>query len=313
MRLVANRMRGASGSEADTETSPGILLASGLHCRRDAVRFDHRVLRVPPKTLTKAVNLGSQLFGTVNTETGKIDWKPDEVEWAKIAVGRHVRHARWRFCCGSGRGGTPNSIRPDKRQRPAAGRACVRPNGVITLTAAASPGGRSRGGFGRHHVLGAALELLHLLPQRRVAALHQFQFVLDLGAEPLQFRLLAGHQRPLPGHRHFHLPHLRLERLLVLAKLLALLVELRRSLFILAASCSQLVGPLLQFGPGLRHEPAAGPGPVRPWRSGPRSAGAGSSARRSAAASPDALVLLLGRGDTVARSRWPPGASASSR
>ena len=65
------------------------------------------------------------------------------------------------------------------------------------------------------HVLGAALEPLHLVAQLNVAALHDFELVLNLGTQPLQLGLLAGHQCPLTGHTDFHLPHLVLGRLFV--------------------------------------------------------------------------------------------------
>jgi uncharacterized oligopeptide transporter (OPT) family protein len=85
LRWLTNRLRGVSSSEAATETSPGVLLASGYIaggtlCGLIVAFFTFL------DWLVNVVNLGKRYFGEVNPKTGKVEWKPDEVEWAKVAA-----------------------------------------------------------------------------------------------------------------------------------------------------------------------------------------------------------------------------------
>ena len=66
-----------------------------------------------------------------------------------------------------------------------------------------------------------ALELRELFPKGTIAALQDFKLVLDLSAQPLEFRFLSSDQSAFTGHGHFHVAHLLLERFLVFAELSA--------------------------------------------------------------------------------------------
>lgn len=83
IRWLTNRLRGVSASEAETETSPGVLLASGYIaggtlCGLIVAFFNFS------DTLVEAVNVGKKLFGEVKGD--KVEWTPDEVAGAKVAA-----------------------------------------------------------------------------------------------------------------------------------------------------------------------------------------------------------------------------------
>jgi hypothetical protein len=85
LRWLTDRLRGVSGPGAATETSPGVLLASGYIaggtlCGLVVAFFNFS------EGLVNAVNLGEKFFGTVNPATGKVEWHPDEVGWAKVVA-----------------------------------------------------------------------------------------------------------------------------------------------------------------------------------------------------------------------------------
>jgi putative OPT family oligopeptide transporter len=83
LRWLTNKMRGTSASEAETETSPGVLLASGYIaggtlCGLVVAFFNFS------EPLVEAVNIGKKLFGKL--EDGKLEWSPDDVAGAKVAA-----------------------------------------------------------------------------------------------------------------------------------------------------------------------------------------------------------------------------------
>jgi hypothetical protein len=84
MRLIADKLRGKPKSEAEAEMSPGVLLASGYIaggtlCGLIVAFLSFDVV----EPIRDFLNIGSRFFGKLN-EKGKPEWKPDEVEWAKI-------------------------------------------------------------------------------------------------------------------------------------------------------------------------------------------------------------------------------------
>ncbi|AMV29035.1 OPT oligopeptide transporter protein [Gemmata sp. SH-PL17] len=83
LRLVADKVRGKAKSEAESETSPGVLLASGFIAGGTLCGLIVAFFTFLPDQFNQAINLGFHLFSEVN-DKGKREWKPDEVEWAKI-------------------------------------------------------------------------------------------------------------------------------------------------------------------------------------------------------------------------------------
>jgi putative OPT family oligopeptide transporter len=83
LRLAADRLRGKPRSEAESETSPGVLLASGYIAGGTLCGLIVAFFAFSDD-LVRAVNLGLHLFGEVNPETGSREWAPDEVGWAKV-------------------------------------------------------------------------------------------------------------------------------------------------------------------------------------------------------------------------------------
>jgi uncharacterized oligopeptide transporter (OPT) family protein len=85
-RLIADRMRGQPKTEAESETSPGVLLASGYIAGGTLCGLIVAFFAFSD-SLTQMLNLGMHFFGSVNATTGKLEWKPDEVPGAKgVAV-----------------------------------------------------------------------------------------------------------------------------------------------------------------------------------------------------------------------------------
>ncbi|MBA4062498.1 MAG: oligopeptide transporter, OPT family [Isosphaera sp.] len=86
VRLLADRLRGGGArSEAEAETSPGVLLASGYIaggtlCGLLIAFFSFS------DDLTQALNFGFHLFAAPNPETGKPEWKPDADGTAKVVA-----------------------------------------------------------------------------------------------------------------------------------------------------------------------------------------------------------------------------------
>jgi uncharacterized oligopeptide transporter (OPT) family protein len=86
MRLIADRLRGKPKTEAESETSPGVLLASGYIAGGTLCGLIVAFFAFLPDSFNDALNLGLQLFGSLNPKTGKAEWKPDENSGAMIAA-----------------------------------------------------------------------------------------------------------------------------------------------------------------------------------------------------------------------------------
>jgi putative OPT family oligopeptide transporter len=83
IRLVADKLRGKPKTEAESETSPGVLLSSGYIAGGTLCGLIIAFFAFF-QNLQDAVNLGLHFFGETNAKTGKTEWKPDEVGWAKV-------------------------------------------------------------------------------------------------------------------------------------------------------------------------------------------------------------------------------------
>jgi putative OPT family oligopeptide transporter len=83
IRLVADRLRGKPKTEAESETSPGVLLSSGYIAGGTLCGLIIAFFAFVPE-LQNAINLGLHFFGEVSEKTGKKEWKPDEVGWSKV-------------------------------------------------------------------------------------------------------------------------------------------------------------------------------------------------------------------------------------
>ena len=83
-RLLADRLRGTPKTEAESETSPGVLLASGYIAGGTLCGLIVAFLVFVPD-VKQALTLGLHLFGTPN-EKGVREWEPDEVGWAKVTA-----------------------------------------------------------------------------------------------------------------------------------------------------------------------------------------------------------------------------------
>ncbi len=84
VRLVTDKLRGKPKSEAESETSPGVLLASGYIAGGTLCGLIIAFFAFMPAAFNDAINLGYHLFAQMDPNSGKIEWKPDEVEWSKI-------------------------------------------------------------------------------------------------------------------------------------------------------------------------------------------------------------------------------------
>jgi putative OPT family oligopeptide transporter len=85
LRLVADKLRGKPKSDADSETGPGVLLASGFIAGGTLCGLIIAFFTFLPDSFNQTINLGLHLFGEVNAKTGKTEWKPDENGPAKVA------------------------------------------------------------------------------------------------------------------------------------------------------------------------------------------------------------------------------------
>jgi uncharacterized oligopeptide transporter (OPT) family protein len=84
VRLLADRLRGKPKTEAESETSPGVLLASGYIAGGTLCGLIIAFFAFLPDRFNDLINLGSHLFAEVDPKTGKPDWKPDENHTAMI-------------------------------------------------------------------------------------------------------------------------------------------------------------------------------------------------------------------------------------
>jgi len=84
IRLAADRVRGKPKTEAESETSPGILLASGYIAGGTLCGLIIAFFAFMPDWFNEALNLGYRFFAELNPKTGKMEWEPDENNRAKI-------------------------------------------------------------------------------------------------------------------------------------------------------------------------------------------------------------------------------------
>lgn len=84
IRLAADRLRGKPRTEAESETSPGVLLASGYIAGGTLCGLIIAFFAFLPDKFNDAINLGYHLFAEMNEKTGKLEWKPDENHRAMV-------------------------------------------------------------------------------------------------------------------------------------------------------------------------------------------------------------------------------------
>ncbi|MBY0513324.1 MAG: oligopeptide transporter, OPT family [Gemmataceae bacterium] len=84
LRLVADRLRGKPASEAESETSPGVLLASGYIAGGTLCGLIIAFFVFLGEDFNQTINLGLHLFGEKNAKGERV-WDPDEAETAKVA------------------------------------------------------------------------------------------------------------------------------------------------------------------------------------------------------------------------------------
>ena len=84
VRFVADRLRGRPRSDAEAETSPGMLLASGYIAGGTLCGLIIAFFAFLPEAFNDFLNLGLHLFGTAEPKTGRVVWNPDEVGWAQV-------------------------------------------------------------------------------------------------------------------------------------------------------------------------------------------------------------------------------------
>lgn len=78
LRAAADKLRGKPRTEAEAETGPGVLLASGYIAGGTLCGLVVAFFAFLPDSFNRFVNLGAHLYGD--------GWKPDDVEGAKVAA-----------------------------------------------------------------------------------------------------------------------------------------------------------------------------------------------------------------------------------
>lgn len=86
VRWLADRLRGGAASEAETETSPGVLLACGYIAGGTLCGLVVAFFAFLPEAFNDSLNLGRYLFGTIDTTTGQAQWDPEEAAGAQLAA-----------------------------------------------------------------------------------------------------------------------------------------------------------------------------------------------------------------------------------
>lgn len=84
VRLAADKLRGKPKTEAESETSPGVLLASGYIAGGTLCGLIIAFFAFMPDAFNQALNLGFHMFAAPPKGGEKLEWKPDEVGWAKV-------------------------------------------------------------------------------------------------------------------------------------------------------------------------------------------------------------------------------------
>jgi hypothetical protein len=85
VRLVADRMRGGAKEGAESETSPGVLRASGYIAGGTLCGLIVAFFAFLPDAFGEAINLGLHLFGTPDA-SGQTKWNADKSVGANIAA-----------------------------------------------------------------------------------------------------------------------------------------------------------------------------------------------------------------------------------
>lgn len=85
LRYAAEKWRGKPKSDAEAETSSGVLLASGYIAGGTLCGLIVAFLSID-EDVKNFFNFGKQFFGTVNETTGKLEWDAEEHEGAKWAA-----------------------------------------------------------------------------------------------------------------------------------------------------------------------------------------------------------------------------------
>jgi hypothetical protein len=86
VRWLAEKVRGKPASEAESETSPGVLLASGYIAGGTLCGLVVTFFVFLPDWFRGGLNVGSHLFGEADPGTGKVAWEPEAVRGAKVAA-----------------------------------------------------------------------------------------------------------------------------------------------------------------------------------------------------------------------------------
>jgi uncharacterized oligopeptide transporter (OPT) family protein len=86
VRWAADLIRGKSKDETESETSPGVLLASGYIAGGTLCGLVITFFVFLPDWFRNALNIGGHLFGTTDSATGRVTWEPDENRSAKLAA-----------------------------------------------------------------------------------------------------------------------------------------------------------------------------------------------------------------------------------
>jgi uncharacterized oligopeptide transporter (OPT) family protein len=84
IRFVAEKWRGKPKTEAEAETSSGVLLASGYIAGGTLCGLIIAFFAFLPDSFNEAINLGGHIFGA--TGNGKLTWKPEKSTPAKLAA-----------------------------------------------------------------------------------------------------------------------------------------------------------------------------------------------------------------------------------
>ncbi|MCE9563078.1 MAG: OPT/YSL family transporter [Planctomycetes bacterium] len=84
VRWVTDKLRGKPKSDAESETSPGVLLASGYIAGGTLCGLIIAFFAFMPEAFNELINVGFHLFAEVDSKTGKMEWKPDDVGWSKV-------------------------------------------------------------------------------------------------------------------------------------------------------------------------------------------------------------------------------------
>jgi putative OPT family oligopeptide transporter len=82
LRLLVDKLRGVGKTESETETSPGVLLSSGYIAGGTLCGLLLAMTQFAPDSF-EFLKIGNQFFGDLNEKTGKMDWDPDAVGFAK--------------------------------------------------------------------------------------------------------------------------------------------------------------------------------------------------------------------------------------